>query len=302
MSDQITMKSNANGTFQIDTPYSSRTASIKQDGGATIVDFTQATPDDELHARGYESGLMQIMQDAGGSIEMGADGRIRSLAPQTHQQPTRTADDRPLLDTLKDAQGRPCSDFRRAIADPESYTVDVKGTKCSLAAAQRLGWVNVDGSGNLNVSVDNLIQDTVQKPAQRGKAETIEVNDVDTNLLMEAQLKGNLGVKDPASLMAAYLQSGPRAVAAAVDAAGGRGDVGHISRLIEDSIESFAKSAAGALEANGLVKPGQGADCMLNLLQHTDARIAQRVFAGMLRGDKSCFVEAVRRFQTGDRW
>ncbi len=293
---EYTIKSQG-GRFTVSTEGgAAHNATIENRNGVDFVQFAQDSPD---NGRMPKSDLQSVMNELGGSIELGFDGRIKSLAPQTYQTPTRTADDRMLLSTLVDHQGRPCTDMRAAVANPENFRVSVAGTQTTLANAMRLGWINVEGAGNLNVNHDNLIHDMAPAPPQKAKAEMLSIqNPAVAGMSAIIESAGF----DPANFFAKALGNG---TSAAKELAGAvkYQDPGELQDLLVGTLQTHMEDVGAILEQSGLVPQGEGAAAADFVFDKCEpSTVGRRLLHGTLLGAKGAFEEIAHRYKTRSRY
>jgi hypothetical protein len=275
---------------------------IRNDGGADIVTFSDADPQPPVLRGGRPSDLLQ---DAGGTVEVDALGRTKVMGTTTSTIPPKPAGMGNILNSITDLAGRPAMNLEEVKKNPAGYKAAIGGTEASVESLLRAGIISIAGDGNFREDVKRQMQ--LQNPNDPSNSyndvEKKEPNFAPRNdavVLLSSALEA--AGANPSQIFAKALGSDKASAAKDMSDALQMDDPQEAAELIKATILTGIETSAMILEKQFGLPQGEGGPAIASITSGPSTVVAQRLLHGMLVGDKAAYQEVVHRYRSGDRW
>jgi len=273
MSNEPTIKQEGNGIH------------VQFDGGASEAEFTDVS--------GKNSGMMSVN---------GMNGQATLHKAVTVQTANTPAPETPI-DTIKTVWGSPCSDIKKALANPDKYTIKTgpgPTGRTTIQAAIAAGIYAITPDGNLVFADEDRHNVSHQAPAQEGQFMSAEHTQ---NL---RTLRNRMGESADAMIMQVLANGGKSEMdgktAAALDrfaSDAGAPDRDAAIEFVNGLVEDVFDHAASAIAARF---PNVDAHEVCEfILQDCDHTVRTSTFISLYHGRTGVLNEMVERYKLGNK-
>jgi hypothetical protein len=268
---------------------------IKREGNGIHVQFDGGAEESNHtgDVSGKNSGMMQIDMD-------GRNQKATVHGPATVQTANTPAPETPL-DTIKTTWGSPCQDIRKALANPDKYTIKIgPNQRTTIQSAIAAGIYTKTPDGNLVFADEDRHNVSHEAPAQEGQFMTPQ------NTQNLRTLRSRMGEAADAMIMQVLANGGKSEMdsktAAALDrfaSDAGAPDrdaaINFVNRLVEDVFDHAADAIAARF-------PNVDAyEVCEFILQDCDHTVRTSTFISLYHGRSGVLNEMVERYNLGNK-